>query len=1615
MWKRIRSRKQSGSDISSNSTSNPTSSTDRPRYNSLPEPTLSLPERTRAQRRESDQSAISDIHAQLFSLPTSAEHRRQRSRDRRNDPLGLFVLHAPVQRSVDILFIHGLGGTSLRSWCRNRDLENLWPQLWLPEEPDLTSARILSFGYNAHFSSKKEQASLTIGDFANDLLFRMKYGENGPERLGQVPLIVVAHSMGGLVFKKAFIHGHMNEEFRGIISSIKAVLFLATPHRGTDLAETLNKILTSSFFGHSSKDYVSELARRSPTIDELNESFRHHASKLQIFSFYETLSTNVGLMSFMILEKQSSVLGYPNETPQPLTANHHDVCKFKDRNDPNYISVVGALRGVIATINSDQNPDDNIEEDLTHVAALLGISSPPEDDITACRAVRKAGTCQKLLYSEEFDSWKEADSSHVLWVHAPPGSGKSTICSTVVDYLLEEGHNCAYFFFKHGNRQKRSLSNMLRSLAYQSALMIPSYRRALADLAKSGQQFHASDALTVWKRLYVSILSHLKFEGLYWILDAIDESESTKQVVEFISMTGDFESQVRILVFSRPLPIINQSFQMAKRRTHIVTMALPRNEDDIRLLVAEEIEYLPSDDGFKIETTDEIIRRSQGNFLWVSLVLKRVIRCHRQEQVKRVLDETPDGMDELYDRMLSAVVGLDLKEDKILARILLSWAMYAKTSLTIDELSEPYANEFGSVMDLKHTISQICGQFVIVDAHNRISLVHHSAHQYLKRSGQSRLQSFSLDSETVHEELLCKCLQTLCDRTLRNKINTLKIPQFLPYAATSWAFHLESCSAESDRVLDTLVRFFGGPFPFPWIQYLSMSNHLAELTTVSRRLTSFTRRRRKVENDRSPMLHRLSDLSSIDNWAVDLLKLPAKFGRHLTEDPQLIYKCIPALSPISSAIFQKFSGSPTTTLSVSGLSNVEWDDCLARVSANTGKALRLAVTSLYLAVASDMPMGNITLWDTNLFVEFATFDVGEYIHSLAFDDSGSLLACYGLSHTYVWKLGTSSLIRTVRNPVRERALEFKFSGSDSLMMITDLRRVYYLSISDDIDTSVGWTRLSATLMEETNIPEGMFLGSPSSVSFNNNFTQIAVSYRAFPLTIWNINPPEIVARLKLKPKQGQGAINSHTGTNKVVWHPSGTQVVGIYGQVFRWSPVDDTYDEAKGDSGIIPNEIQCSPNGLVFITSDVEGTIKIYDFAQMTVIYKLTSEDQINMICFSPGSIRFYDLRGSYCNIWEPNCLLRLADAVHERISDSDSVSESIWSDTEDTRSTSISLPTSESHADSKPAITTVAASTRADQYIAYGNDDGVIEIFDPTSNSRHIVAQTLFGIGIESLAWNRSHDQLAFSLLDGTITIKEISGRTAGKRQVSVKDLYVEKTPPAKRGRVQQLLFDPAGKLLFVHGASKSQVLVLPTGEVAAEHDTPEDESSQWIQHPSRQDALISVNTRSLSIFTWKLEEDHTVPLEIMSSLPNSFTIDALYQCHYPRFFLLRTSNLHLNKLQHGFILLPITNLGAGHNRDETQASIKPVDLPETITQAVSHPLGVLPDGRMVFLDNNLWVCTTQLSSATKTITRHFFIPHDWVTDSGLRLCQLLRDGTLLCPSKGEVAIIQNDMVSEW
>jgi hypothetical protein len=94
-----------------------------------------------------------------------------------------------------------------------------------------------------------------------------------------------------------------------------------------------------------SREYVNDLGRNAGAIQTINEDFRHVASYIRLFSFYETLKTG----NIMIVEKDSAVLGYPKEQSQSVNANHRDICKFEKQTDSSYI----LIRNVLASITAD--------------------------------------------------------------------------------------------------------------------------------------------------------------------------------------------------------------------------------------------------------------------------------------------------------------------------------------------------------------------------------------------------------------------------------------------------------------------------------------------------------------------------------------------------------------------------------------------------------------------------------------------------------------------------------------------------------------------------------------------------------------------------------------------------------------------------------------------------------------------------------------------------------------------------------------------------------------------------------------------------------------------------------------------------------------------------------------------------------------------------------------------------------------------------------------------------------------------------------------------------------------------------------------------------------------
>ena len=1155
--------------------------------------------------------------------------------------------------------MHGLGGDSRKTWSKNHDPGLFWPELWLPFESDVGKARILSFGYNASFRVGGPKSIANISDFAKELLYEMGFAKdkNGEDLgIGKVPIIFVVHSMGGLVVKKAYILGQNDEEYQHIIRSISSIVFLATPHRGSNLAEVLNTVLKASF--QSPKGFIDDLKKSSPAIEELNEQFRHIAPKLTIFSFYETLATAIGPVQLLVLDKDSSVLGYPREVSRALKADHHDVCKYSSQDDPNYVSVRNALKSLVNRFMSKgvNIRSDRMLEDEKYIERLLAISSGPEDDFNSFRRWWIPGTCDWFLGEPDIQSWLDkTPESRVVWFSAPPASGKSILSTQIISHLLDSGMMCQYFFFKFGEQSNRSPSAILRSIAYQVARDIPAFKRILIELSTQGLRLEKADPALIWHKLFETMLFELELDfPLYWVIDALDESDSPKVLLDLLRTLPSSRTPVRILIVSRKTEPLSLAF---RRLSGCITVDLiekdgrDHNSRDIRMLVEKEIEHMRGNHELKHQVTQSIMNRAKGNFLWVRLVLEEIISCHTEEAIEEALDEIPSDMNKLYQRMELAILNNSRKADRLLAKALLQWTICAHRSLTLQEISGALRPEFPGCLDLKRTIQDVCGQFISVDQTGQVGVVHQTAREYLVKISSTEI---SIDPRGAHRQLFMKTISTLLDPKLRSKITQgqnaiMSTEPFVFYAATSWTYHLRHSGTTSDEALDMLVKLFNSPSVLTWIHSAALIGRLEILVKAAKVLSTFVSTNRKLNATKNPLLHRLSDLELLDHWIIDLVKVVGKFGRHLLLDPLAIYKLVPPFCPDKSILRRRFHQPEVAELSVSGISNIDWNDNLAKLVLPSGdQAWKIACAGHHIAVLGSG--GSVFLWNSDHFAEICTLRHQEPVTAFGFNNKGSELVTYGLQSTKLWAIPSGQLLSSTLNPADTKAMDIVFAENDTKILTGSNDKVIRYLCTNDFDS--GWRVLNESLLKESSQIEGTVVNSPMCIAFNGDASQIGVSYRGFPLSVWSINESRCIGRCRRAKefRNGHGRPSSSWfAVDRFTWNPVSGHIIGLYkdGCIFKWHPITDENQEAQSAA----DEVAASSDGKLFLTSDSNGTIRVWNFTYFTVIYQLSSEDLVSGLAFSPDCRRFYDLRGSSVNAWESNSLTRFSE-TEEALSD---------------------------------------------------------------------------------------------------------------------------------------------------------------------------------------------------------------------------------------------------------------------------------------------------------------------------------------------------------------------------
>ena len=156
---------------------------------------------------------------------------------------------------------------------------------------------------------------------------------------------------------QAYITGCNDRDYKDMVSHVKAIIFLSTPHRGCNNAKYLSSLL--GVF-NLSKQYITELSASGALLQDINHNFSNMCSDLKLFSFYETGKTSFSgigiyvcdvvllhqstqLTGSEVVDKDSGVMNLPNEASASMCVNHHAICKFKSREDQGFKYIKNTL------------------------------------------------------------------------------------------------------------------------------------------------------------------------------------------------------------------------------------------------------------------------------------------------------------------------------------------------------------------------------------------------------------------------------------------------------------------------------------------------------------------------------------------------------------------------------------------------------------------------------------------------------------------------------------------------------------------------------------------------------------------------------------------------------------------------------------------------------------------------------------------------------------------------------------------------------------------------------------------------------------------------------------------------------------------------------------------------------------------------------------------------------------------------------------------------------------------------------------------------------------------------------------------------------------------------
>jgi triacylglycerol esterase/lipase EstA (alpha/beta hydrolase family) len=230
---------------------------------------------------------------------------------------------APHNKSVAVVFVHGVFGTKQNTWFNQT---TSFPDL-LGTDPEFDKQTdIFLFEYY----SPKFGSAASIPGLANQLRGSL---EDHRVFEDHQKVIFLSHSMGGIVVRQYLLTKHD-------LNKVAMLYFYATPTNGSELTESAQALSSSPQLRGMLPLEGNDL------LQSIEDGWTQWDATKSVPSYcaYETLPT-YGVW----VVKQSSARALCNEPADAITANHIEIVKPDGREDPRYSRFATAMRRSLST------------------------------------------------------------------------------------------------------------------------------------------------------------------------------------------------------------------------------------------------------------------------------------------------------------------------------------------------------------------------------------------------------------------------------------------------------------------------------------------------------------------------------------------------------------------------------------------------------------------------------------------------------------------------------------------------------------------------------------------------------------------------------------------------------------------------------------------------------------------------------------------------------------------------------------------------------------------------------------------------------------------------------------------------------------------------------------------------------------------------------------------------------------------------------------------------------------------------------------------------------------------------------------------------------------------